>query len=142
MMMHSLRSTVDFFRKQHGTTAVEFAFVAPVLFILTIGTIDVGRMVWSASMLHHVAREATRFASIRGADSASPASANDVQSFVNDQLIGVLPNEVTVTTNWTPNNNTGGTVQVQLDYQYTFFVGGLIGLDPLPLQGDSQMIVL
>ena len=141
-MIRRLGSFIEFLRNRRGSTAVEFAFVAPVLFTLTIGTIDVGRMVWSASMLHHVAREATRFASIRGSESNNPATASDVQDFVNSQLIGVPANEVIVTTNWSPNNNPGGTVAIQLDYQYNFLIGGFVGLDPLALQGESQMIVL
>ena len=57
-------------------------------------------------------------------------------------LSGVPANEVIVTTNWSPNNNPGGTVAIQLDYQYNFLIGGFVGLDPLALQGESQMIVL
>ena len=121
---------------------VEFALVVPVLLMLTIGTVDVGRLVWSSAMLHHLAREATRYASIRGADSNNPVSATDVETYVSDQLIGVKSSEVTVTTTWTPNNSPGGTVQVQLDYTYDFLIGGLVGLDPLPIQGSSSLLVL
>ncbi len=121
---------------------IEFAFVAPVLFILTIGTIDVGRLVWSASMLHHMAREATRYASVRGAEANSPVDESDIDTYVKNRLIGIPGSEVTVTTTWTPNNNPGGTVQVQLDYTYSFLLGSLVGLDPLAIQGESSMVVL
>ena len=109
--------------------------------MLTIGTVDVGRLVWSSAMLHHLAREATRLASIRGADSSSPVDETDIENFVNGQLIGFSPGEVAVTTTWAPNNSPGGTVQVQLDYTYSFLIGGLVGLDPLPIQGESSMLV-
>ncbi len=39
-------------------------------------------------------------------------------------------------------DKSGGTVEVQLDYQYNFLIGGLVGLDPIALQGDSAMVVL
>jgi Flp pilus assembly protein TadG len=131
-----------FQRDRRGTAMIEFAFVAPVLFLLTIGTIDVGRLVWSASMLHHMAREATRYASVRGAEANSPVDATDIETYVKNRLIGVSGNEVTVTTTWTPNNSPGGTVHVRLDYTYSFLIGALTGLDPLAIEGESSMVVL
>ena len=141
-MIGRLLSIRRLLRDRRGTAMIEFAFVAPVLFILTIGTIDVGRLVWSASMLHHMAREATRYASVRGSEANNPVNATDVETYVKNRLIGIPGNEVTVTTTWTPNNNPGGTVQVQLDYTYSFLLGTLVGLDPLSIQGDSSMVVL
>jgi len=141
-MKHRLHSISRFLRSTRGTAMVEFAFVAPVLFILTIGTIDVGRLVWSASMLHHMAREATRYASVRGAEANNPVSASDIDTYVKNRLIGIPGDAVTITTNWTPNNSPGGTVEVQLDYTYSFLLGGLVGLDPLPIEGESSMVVL
>ena len=141
-MTGRLLSIRRFLRDRRGTAAIEFAFVAPVLFVLTIGTIDVGRLVWSASMLHHMAREATRYASVRGADANSPVSEADIETYVKNRLIGIAANEVNVTTTWTPNNNPGGTIQVQLDYTYAFLIGSLVGLDPLAIEGESSMVVL
>ena len=111
-MLRRLRSPLQFIRDLRGTAAIEFAFVAPVLFTLTIGTIDVGRMVWSASMLHHMARETTRYASVRGAESNNPVGKVDLETYVANRLIGVSPEEVDVTVTWTPSNSSGGTVQV------------------------------
>ncbi len=123
-----LRRLIRFLQDRRGVAAVEFAFVAPVLFMLTIGTIDVGRLVWSWSSLDHLAREATRYASVRGAESLSPMTQTQLEAYVNNRLIGMDPNDVTVTVTWTPNNNPGGTVKVQLDLQFDFFLGGLVGL--------------
>jgi Flp pilus assembly protein TadG len=146
-MIAQLRALRHFLHNRRGTAAIEFAFVAPVLFALTIGTIDVGRLVWSASMLHHMAREATRYASVRGTGANNPVDASDIDSFVSNRLIGIPGNEVTVTslcvlTAAAPPCATGDTVQVQLDYTYSFLLGKAVGLDPLALQGESSMVVL
>jgi len=141
-MIGRLRALRHFLHNRRGTAAVEFAFVAPVLFALTIGTIDVGRLVWSASMLHHMAREATRYASVRGAGSNNPVTEADMETYVKNRIIGMPANDVAVDTQWTPSNSSGGTVVVQLDYTYTFLLGKLVGLDPLALQGESSMVVL
>jgi Flp pilus assembly protein TadG len=141
-MFHRLRSLIQFIRDLRGTAAIEFAFVAPVLFTLTIGTIDVGRMVWSHSMLNHMAREATRYASVRGSESNNTVSETDMRTYVTNRLVGIDPGEVNISVTWPGGNSSGGTVQVQLDYQYNFLIGGLVGLDPIALQGDSVMVVL
>ena len=146
-MRRRLQSIGRFLGNARGTAAIEFAFVAPVLFVLTIGTIDVGRLVWSASMLHHMARETTRYASVRGTGANNPVSSSDVEAYVKNRLIGIAGNEVTVAstcviTTAPPPCPTGDTVQVQLDYTYTFLLGKAVGLDPLTLQGESSMVVL
>ena len=67
---------------------------------------------------------------------------SDLESFVHNRVIGMNPNDVVVTITWSPSNASGSTVAVQLDYQFTFFLSGLVGLDPIQLQGDSVMVVL
>jgi Flp pilus assembly protein TadG len=141
-MTGRLRSIRRFLRDRRGTAVIEFAIVAPVLFVLTIGTIDVGRLVWSASMLHHMAREATRYASVRGAESNNPVTKADIVTYVKNRIIGMPAGDVDVVTTWTPSNSPGGTVLVELDYTYSFLLGKLVGLDPLALQGESSMVVL
>ncbi len=137
-----LRRLIRFLHDRRGVAAVEFAFVAPVIFMLTIGTIDVWRLVFSWSSLNHLAREATRYASVRGAESLTPMTQTQLETFVNNRLIGMDPNDVTVTVAWIPNNSPGGTVSVQLDLQFDFFLGGLIGMDSIQVQGESAMVVL
>jgi Flp pilus assembly pilin Flp len=82
-----LRRFIPFLRDRRGVAAVEFAFVAPVIFMMTIGTIDVGRLVWSWSSLHHMAREATRYASVRGAEATTPMTTDQLEDYVNNRLI-------------------------------------------------------
>ncbi len=131
-----------FLHDRRGVAAVEFAFVAPVIFMLTIGTIDVGRLVYSWSSLDHLAREATRYASVRGAESLNPMTQTQLETYVSSRLIGIDPNDLTITVAWTPNNSPGGTVSVQLDLQFNFFLSGLAGLQPIVVQGESAMVVL
>ncbi len=137
-----LRHLIRFLHDRRGVAAVEFAFVAPVIFVLTIGTIDVGRLVWSWSSLDHLARDATRYASVRGAESVTPMTTAQLETYVTNRLIGMDPSDVTVTVSWTPNNSPGSTVKVQLDLQFDFFLGGLVGMDSIQVQGESAMVVL
>ena len=49
-------------RGERGTTALEMAFVLPVLLLLTIGMVDAGRLLQAYVTVNHAAREAARFA--------------------------------------------------------------------------------
>jgi Flp pilus assembly protein TadG len=54
-VLHFLR------RRQAGQTLAEFALVAPILFILIFGLIDVARLYNSWVTAQHAAREAARY---------------------------------------------------------------------------------
>ena len=49
---------------QEGTTAIEFALVAPSLFLVLFGAIEFGRLMWTQSALHFAVEEAARCASV------------------------------------------------------------------------------
>ena len=47
-----------------GTTAIEFALIAPTLFLMLFGCMEFGRMVWTEGALNFAVQEATRCASV------------------------------------------------------------------------------
>ena len=58
-------------RKKPGSRAqamVEFAIVAPILFLMLLGIIEVGRMIFLYSAVTNASREAVRFGSAVGYD--------------------------------------------------------------------------
>ena len=65
-MPSPIRSLIPFCRKGEGTSAVEFALVAPFLVLLTLGIIDFGRIMWAATTVEHISREAARYATQSG----------------------------------------------------------------------------
>jgi Flp pilus assembly protein TadG len=154
------RATPRFQRKSkcRGSTLVEFAFLIPILFALVFGIIDFGRALYSYHFVSNAAREATRWASVRGRDcnglNDCPAAAADVSAYVASTApmgIDKSPSKLSVTTNWVmpPNNllicttyptNPGCAVQVQVSYQFKFI------LPFLPTSGyrmtsTSEMII-
>lgn len=129
-------------RDTRGVAAVEFAFAFPILLLLLIGTIDIGRALWYVSTLDHAAREGARYASLRGAESLYPASDVEIQAFVRDRAIGVDPSRLTVSIAWAPNSYSGGYVTVQVVQPFGFLLTGFLDLSPLDLTGESTMTVL
>ena len=59
---------------ERGQAIAEFAIVIPMLFIMIVGLIDVGRMVYINNALAQGAREGARFGAVQGRSSTSAAS--------------------------------------------------------------------
>jgi len=129
-------------RDERGSLLVELALIAPMLVLITVATIDFGRILWVDTTLEPAAKESSRFASIRGAESFNPATNSDIDSFARSRAVGVDPGGLTVTVTWSPNNSSGSAVRVRLSYQYEFLLGSLLPLDPLQLEGAASYVVL
>jgi len=78
-------------RDRKGSTAVEFAFIAPVLFAVILGTIDIGRYLWTLSTMQNAADEAARTFGIQH------LSVADAQSKATSNLLGMSYGNFTVT---------------------------------------------
>ena len=75
---------------RRGAAAVEFALVAPLLFMLFLGFVDVGRAIMVKNLLTSAARDGARTATLDGATVAG------VQSQVSSFLLGATIPGVTV----------------------------------------------
>lgn len=49
---------------ERGSTVVEFAIVGGLFFLLLIGVVEVGRLVWTLNALHYGAQQAARCAAV------------------------------------------------------------------------------
>jgi hypothetical protein len=91
------------------------------------------------------ARQGTRYAMVRGSacttwTTACPASATDVQNYVETVPSGLSAGAMTVTTTWTPNNKPGSTVNVKVQYNYKF-IFPLLPSSTVSMSSDSQMVI-
>ncbi len=136
-----LSGLTRFQRRQEGTAAIEYAFLGPVLIMLSIGVLDVGRLAWSISSINNTAREAARYASVRGDGTLLEADSAEIVGFALGRYIGMDKESLVVDVSWTPDNRSGGTVMVTLTLPFEFLAGRMLGLDPLSLSGQSSMVV-
>ena len=104
------------FSGEKGTTIVEFALVAIVFLLLTLGLVDVGRGVWAHHSLTHAAREGARYAIVHGDRSKDPATDTIISNLVKNRIPNL--SGVTVSTTWIPSNSQASRVEVTA--QYTF----------------------
>jgi len=59
--------------RSRGQALVEFTLVAPLLFLLILGTIEAGRFIFFYEVLNNATREGARYAIVHGADSTCPS---------------------------------------------------------------------
>jgi len=110
-------------RSEGGQALVEFALTLPILLLLMIGAIDVGRGFQAYVSLGNAVREAAREAALHGAEASiqwGPA-ANDtnVPSAVRGRIAGIRTEDVAVTSSWPSSSNAAGT-EVVVSATYTF----------------------
>jgi len=139
---------------------VETALMLSVLLVMMFGIIGFGHALYTYHFVSNAAREATRWASVRGytcpnnlpiLSGGCPASVSDVQTYVsNVSGMGLDPAKITATTTWVtpPNNlavcktrpnNPGCVVEVQVQYSYQFLLPFLPS--GFKMQSTSQMVI-
>jgi Flp pilus assembly protein TadG len=109
-------------RNERGTALVEFALIAPLLFLLLFGIIDFGRALDYYNQVTQLAGQGARAAAVnRNPDGTPITSGTSLQS----QLVSTytaqpeLKNGETVCITKVP-TNVGDPVQVKVSYQFKF----------------------
>ena len=135
------RNILKLLKNESGAALIEFSILASIFITLSFAVIDFGRMMWLNNTVEHVATEGARYAAVRGSNKSSPVDEDQVTSYVQDRATGVPASDMNISVTWSPNNNPGGSVTVVVTYNYEYIIGGMLGFDPVDLQGRSTMIV-
>ena len=125
-------------RADAGAAAVEWALILPALLAFTLGVVEMGRLLFAYNAISQAAMEGARYAIVRGATSAAPASETDIVAFVMGQVTGLDPADVSVAASWDPNNQPGNPVTVQVDYAFDFLA---LDVSPVSLSRASTMTI-
>ncbi len=118
---------------EEGSAQVEFAVTTLVLLTLLFGIIDVGRALYAYDYVSDAARQAARFAVVRGTTCSGlsggcPAGPSDIQTYVQTNAIGIDTSTLTVASHCVPPGLTptsppcspGTPVQVTIQYGFGF----------------------
>lgn len=128
-------------RNDRGAALLEFGLVMVVFFMFLFGVMDFGRALYTYHFVTNAACRATRYAIVRGADSSNPVSAAGITDYVKAITpMGIDPNDLAVSTSWSPNNAPGSSVRVEVSDNFHFFMPVLPKLG-MTLTGASQMVI-
>ena len=127
-------------RYAKGQTYVEFAICAAALLMLLFALVNFSLVLYAYNFVSYAAREATRYAAVRGSSNPSPAGATDITNLITQEAYGLNGKNLKITTTWSPDNKPGSTVAVQVQYTFNFMVP-FIALKPVNLTSNSQMMI-
>jgi Flp pilus assembly protein TadG len=127
-------------RWRAGQSAVEFAMAISGMLVLVLAITNFAMAISAYNFVCYSARDATRYAAVRGATSRSPVSSSDVSSFVTSEASGLDTSQLTVATTWTPNNQPNSTVAVQVHYSFQFQIP-FVTLAAVNLSSNSQLVI-
>src|SRR5215468_3378129 len=105
-------------QRRRATTIVESALVFPALILFLFGLVIGGLGVFRYQEVASLAREAARYASVRGTNYAAatgqaPATADTIYAnAIKPNLVSLDPNQVSTNVTWNTDNRPGSTVSV------------------------------
>jgi Flp pilus assembly protein TadG len=111
---------------RQGQSIVEFAFVLPLLLLLTFGIIEFGFFVYNQQIITNAAREGARLGIIATVPRVPATGADSITSIVSgycaNHLVtfGAASSPVTTVTGYASNAAFGSNLSVKVDYSYTF----------------------
>lgn len=82
---------------ERGIELVEFGLVCPMFLLMLLGLTHAGFLVHRYDMVSNLAQDGARWASVRGADGAAPASGAQVQTYVQSRAAGMTVTVQTTT---------------------------------------------
>jgi Flp pilus assembly protein TadG len=115
------------FRNEEGSTLVEFALCSGVLFMSLFGVFGLCGALYSYNFVSEAAREATRYALVRGSACTGFADCNMTSAQINSLVQnlgypGLNPSNMTAAATWSgsnvPINAPGNTVSVTVTYNF------------------------
>jgi hypothetical protein len=119
---------------ERGQDAVEFAIIAPILFLIIIFILDLGRVTYFVAVLHNAAREGARYGSIAPEDIAG------IEGAVQSLAIGIAPDDLVININDDPDAKI---IEVVVSYEMpiiTPLVGAFLdGAETVPLGSSSTL---
>ncbi len=120
-----------------GGAILEFALLAPLLFTMLLGIVEVGRMFYVRQALEYATEEAARYYMLN-----PTAATSTVTTYLQGKMAGGMGSDITVGYTDTANCNSNSTVTCTLiTASYTFtFVAAFLGFTTQTLQARAQAV--
>jgi Flp pilus assembly protein TadG len=126
---------------EKGQDLVELALLLPLLMILTLGVLDLGRALGTYVALKNASREGARYVSLY----SSQATVSSIQDRVIAEASasgfgGLARSDVVVepSSDWYD----GRPVRVRINYDFQLITALIVGDRTVPLQASTEMVVI
>ncbi len=137
--------------KARGQSLIEFALLAPVLFLLLTGVLDIGRAYYAYVAIINAAREGARAAVLDPTNQSNIKSHAELES----NSVGVTITDSMIQIECAPAGSssytsdycsataivTGDQVRVMIIYPFQLVTGSVLGLGSLPMSGSAVMAI-
>jgi Flp pilus assembly protein TadG len=113
-------------REERGANLVEMALILPLLLLLLAGVVDIGRAYHTYITIINAAREGARYGVNR------PWDTSGIQTMVRNeaQNSNVNLSGATITVS---NGGTGNPIRVTVQLQFPTLMGGILGINTIPI---------
>lgn len=126
----------DHSTSERGQSLVETALLFPILLLILIGIVDLGRVYYSYLQLTNAAREGARWA---GSNPTDIVGAKDkAVNAANNSGISITTSNVTVS----GGNNSGDTKTVTINLTFPLLTFYIFGVGSIPIQNSAIMTVM
>jgi Flp pilus assembly protein TadG len=121
-----------------GQSLVEFTLVLPIILLIMVGVVDLGRAYFAYMTVVNVAQEGARYGA------ANPTAGATIDSHAQNEAqgSGVNPAQLVVTHSFPNGCAAGKTIKVDVTYNFQFFTAYIFGVSTIPLRASDQMMVL
>lgn len=130
-------------RRQKGQSLVEAALILPILLLLLVGVVDLGRAMSTKIALTNASREGARYASRYPDQKSSIIAAVDAELDANGLGIDTAEVEIEIVPDpsVTPAAQ-GAKVTVTCTYPFETIMGGLLGAEEIEIRATTSMVVI
>ena len=119
---------------ERGQGLVELAVMLPLLLMITMGAVDLGRVFFSYVTIVNAAREGAICASL-------PSCTDNWQAAVDQEIGTTLPGAVTRTLSCTVSGCASGDVTVTVQYNFDAVTTAIVSSGTLPISASATMVV-
>jgi Flp pilus assembly protein TadG len=121
-----------------GQSLVEFTLVLPIILLIMVGVVDLGRAYFAYMTVVNVAQEGARYGA------TNPTAGAQIDSHAQNEAAGsgVSPAQLIVTHSFPNGCAAGNTIKVDVTYNFQFFTAYIFGVSTIPLRASDQMMVL
>jgi Flp pilus assembly protein TadG len=132
-----MRRPVGLLRDRKGGAILEFALLAPLLFTLLLGIVEMGRMFYVRHALEYATEQAARYYMLN-----PTTDSGSVTTYLKGQMAGGMGSGVTADyVDTTSCNGNASVTCTTITASYTFtFVAAFLGLSNLVMHAKAQAI--